>query len=71
MKAPGPISDIIELIILVKNKNTFHCEKSYKLRGKWNKFAKYFQEKYNREGMHWYIWCNWYLKKLKCKEILK
>jgi len=64
MKAPGPISEVEEIF---KNYNSA-------LQVKWYPFARYTVKKYDLKPTakyRWDKWCKWYLKREKCKEILK
>jgi len=61
MNPPGPISEVKEIF---ENYNTT-------LQDKWSPFARYTMKKYSLKFELWNNWCNWYLKRIKCEEILK
>jgi len=65
MNPPGPISEVKEILNDCFNSDTVI------LKHKWNNFVLYISGKYNLKFSTWKRWCQWYLKKLKCEEILK
>ena len=69
MNAPGPIDDIKEILHLEIKHGWF--DRYYELTNKWDNFAMHTIKKYDLSSRYWFIWCKWYLKREKCKEILR
>ena len=72
MKAPGPISEVREILNLYNQRITsIDGDRFEELLNKWFHFAKYIDKKYKLKYFSWPDWCKWYLKRIKCEEILK
>ena len=75
MKPPGSINEVKRIIELCNRSDPFNIfyvdEELENLIKKWKDFFVYTNKKYDIKHTHWICWCEWYLKKEKCKEILK